>query len=158
MLDKLVKREIAEALSKERAFLHLSGLDEVTEQQNRAGGYDFTLTVKIELKSAKWRSREDKKNGLSPDYEHITIELKNTAGGEGWLYKEADWFVFELETQYLVVKRTDVVELVDNLDLVMSPTPDLYKMYRRAGRNDITIIVQVTDIESLKSAFKVPKP
>jgi hypothetical protein len=158
MLDRLVRREIAEALSYERAFSTLFGVDQCSDNQNKSGGYDFTLEIKIELKKAKWLSREDSKKGLPPDYQYVILELKNNVGGEGWLYKRADWFMFELESEYLAAKRTEIVNLVDSLDLEMSPTLDLYKMYRREGRNDLTTVVLTSDIEALESSFRMPRP
>lgn len=82
----------------------------------------------------------------------IWIELKNVQGKTGWLYGDCTHFAFERAKGFIMVKRDDLIELVDKLvdkeTLVDSPKDCLYKTYSRTkwGRKDLLTLLKSADL------------
>ncbi len=155
----LVKKGVEETIVKESNFADNYGVDLVasTQFQNRNGGFDFTLSIKVEYKSAKWLRRSDQEAGLPPNYDLIWLELKNNYGNPGWLYKEAHCFVFELERHYLTVFADELRNFVSSLTLVKGKDRVPGVLITRYGRRDEITLVKTLDLISLPNSFIVSK-
>jgi hypothetical protein len=108
-------------------------------------------TFKAEVKSRKRVSRND--DGLQSDLTWIEIHgvrPKDT----GWLFGKADLIAFEKEKSFVLVKRLDLLALVNKkVNLVAkarTPKDALYKIYARAGRKDKLTLLPISDIEEIK--------
>lgn len=86
----------------------------------------------------------------------LWVEFKNVKGYDGWLYGDATHFAFEREEFFLVVKKFDLISLVDDLVdkdcMVDSPNECMYKMYTRKkyGRDDLLTKIHPDDL------YKIP--
>lgn len=157
-LTELMRQGISDAIAKEEQFNQHMGGDLVpsTKFQNRNGGFDFILPIKIEYKSAKKLDRKD----TDYNYDLVWIELKNIHGGPGWLYKEADLFSFELEHHYLNVFADELREFIESCNLVRDNRKQEFSIYTRAayGRGDELTLIKTMRLISLPNSFLIPKP
>lgn len=103
----------------------------------------------FDIKSAKKASRSDN----IPNYEINWIELQNVRGNLGWLYGKADFIAFETSTDWLIVRRRDIINLIDLkvIDRTISKSKDFYTCYQRDGRQDIIVKVPTVDIYNIAS-------
>ena len=119
---------------------------ESTKEEDINKHYDFTSgDIKYDVKGLKKISRAD----VEPNENYHFIELKNVNGKLGWLYGEADYFVFELNEYYIVVdkfKLQDFVKDKVSKTFVSSPDEALYCLYRRNNRKDIITLVKTIDL------------
>lgn len=107
----------------------------------RGGEYSF------DVKSAKKANRSDN----IPNYDINWIELQNVRGNLGWLYGKADYIAFETFTNWLIVRRRDIINLIDLkvIDRTISKSKDFYTCYQRDGRQDIIIKIPTSDLEKI---------
>jgi len=110
-----------------------------------------TNALRVEVKSRKRISRSD--NGLQSDLTWIEIHgvrPKDT----GWLFGKADLIAFEKEKSFILVKRLDLLALVNKkvnlVAKVRDPKDALYKIYTRSGRKDKLTLLPSKDIEEIK--------
>jgi hypothetical protein len=100
----------------------------------------------FDVKARKRTSRSDD----SAQDKYIWVEFKNVGGGEGWLYGKADCIAFERRNDFLITKRSDLVQLCETLvDLsanVSAAKYALYKSYQRKGRKDQVAMIKFQDI------------
>ena len=72
-------------------------------------------------------------------------------GNAGWLYGEADRIAFETQDNFIVVDRSSLIDYVENaVDMgksVKYSSQARYKTYRRAGRNDLLTMVELSEIK-----------
>lgn len=155
-LTELMRQGIADAIAKEEQFNQHMGGDLVpsTKFQNRNGGFDFILPIKIEYKSAKKIRRSD----TDYNYELIWIELRNNYGAPGWLYKQADLFSFELEHHYLMVFADELRKYVESLTLKEDGYRNEFSLVTRRGREDQLTLIKTLRLVSLPNSFLIPKP
>ena len=117
--------------------------------------WDFLIekdkeAFKVEVKSKKRINRSDKdgQNAL------IWVELRNVRGQTGWLFGKADLIAFEKEKSFLLVKRLDLLAMVNKkvnlVAKVRDPKDALYKIYTRVGRKDKLTLLPTKDIEEIK--------
>lgn len=101
----------------------------------------------FDIKSAKKVSRSDN----IPNYEINWIELQNVRGNLGWLYGKANYIAFETFTNWLIVRRRDIINLIDLkvVDRTISKSKDFYTCYQRDGRQDIIVKVPTSDLEKI---------
>lgn len=97
----------------------------------------------VDVKAAKKLSRADD----SVDYSIHYLELKNVWGNSGWLYGEAHYIAFEIESAFIIVStprlRAWVAENVENK--WVNKAKDAYKMkYSRA--DDVITLIKVDDL------------
>ena len=122
---------------------------------------DFLLDnkVKVEVKSAKRISRQDK----SSTAQYIWVEISSIyykEGKNGWLYGAADLIAFENGGHFIFVNRKELVTLVESIcDLttfVKKPEEALYKSYRRWDRpTEQVCLIKVEDLYKISNK-KVP--
>ena len=112
---------------------------------------DSTRTKKltVDVKARKRISRD----GEQQD-EWMWVEFKNVLGLIGWLYGKADLIAFELENDFIIVKRKDLLDLcekiVDKTKIVTSAKLAKYVGYKRFKRKDLISLINISDIKSLK--------
>jgi len=101
------------------------------------------LSMDVDVKSIK-------------DPETLWIEFRGISGGSGWLYGKATHFAFEREKEFQLVRKEDLIQLVDSLvdksTHVSSPKDCMYKMYSRKkyGRDDLLSKIHPDDL------YKIP--
>lgn len=119
--------------------LKLTGVDD-----GQFDHIDFSCDLKmtVDVKSIK-------------DPRSIWVEIKNIKGYDGWLYGKATHIAFERHDHFKIVRRLDLVELVDKLvdktTMVESPMDCLYKIYQRKkyDREDILTKILPSDLDKI---------
>ena len=103
--------------------------------------------ILFDVKAIKKRNREDH----APDDSIHYIELFNVDGEKGWLYGNADCFAFETTDQYIVVEKKPLQDFIAEKckDKIHSNKKELYKLYKREGRNDLIVLVETNDLIKL---------
>jgi hypothetical protein len=109
----------------------------------------------FDIKGAKKASRSD----YVPDYNIHWIELQNVRGNLGWLYGKADYIAFETLDDWLVVKRTDIINLIDKkvIDKLISKSKNFYTYYQRDNRQDIVVKVPTDDLRRIARKILLKK-
>ena len=76
------------------------------------------------------------------------IEIKNVNGDKGWLYGQADYFAFELDDYWVLVKNTVLRDFIADKCKAkeICERPELYKLYTRNGRMDMVTLVKTIDL------------
>ena len=104
-------------------------------------------TWSVDIKARKKTSRS---NSQAQD-DWIWIEFQNVRGNAGWLYGEADRIAFETQDDFIVVDRSSLIDYVEDVvDMgksVKYSSQAQYKTYRRAGRNDLLTMVELSEIK-----------
>jgi len=125
-----------------------------TKAQDMLEHWDFKTANgnRVEVKSAK-----QKKRGQGTDLSIIFIELIGISGHQGWVYGEADQVAFELNKEFILVKRTDLIKLVEEkVTDEWADEPTLYKLYKRFDRpKEKVTVLNVEDVLTLKH-IKLP--
>ena len=105
----------------------------------------------MEVKSRKRISRSDA--GLQSKLTWVEIHGVRPTDA-GWLFGKADLIAFEKEKTFLLVKRLDLLAIVNKkvnlVAKVRDPKDALYKIYTRAGRKDKLTLLPTHDIEEIK--------
>lgn len=99
----------------------------------------------IEVKSMKRARRGDSQ--VNPNL--IYVEFRNVNGQPGWLYGQADIIAFEQPDEFIIVSRTDLVEVAEHLVInVWANRPTPYQLYKRKDRPDEAVsIIHVNDLK-----------
>ena len=109
---------------------------------------DDAGTWSVDIKARKKTRRSD--NNAQDDW--IWIEFQNVRGNAGWLYGEADRIAFETQDDFIVVDRSSLIDYVEDVvDMgksVKYSSQAQYKTYRRAGRNDLLTMVELSEIKN----------
>jgi hypothetical protein len=100
----------------------------------------------FDVKAAKRKSRYDS----SISYSNTWLELRNVNGNPGSLYGEQDYFAFELEYDWVIVRRNELLNALqnnikDNRVYTNNPQKD-FKLYQRDGRQDLIVRVPMSFI------------
>lgn len=107
---------------------------------------------KVDVKGAKKISRQN--NDVC--FQHIWLEWKNCRGNDGWLTTEkgCDTIAFELENEFVIVSRKDLLKLAKklcNLEKMVGQSKNaLYCGYKRFGRRDLLSIIKTEDLLTIK--------
>ena len=109
---------------------------------------DDVGTWSVDIKARKKTRRSD--NNAQDDW--IWIEFQNVRGNTGWLYGEADYIAFETQDNFVIVKKDSLIKYVEGaVDMgksVKYSSEAKYKTYRRAGRNDLLTMVELSEIKN----------
>ena len=109
---------------------------------------DDAGTWSVDIKARKKTRRSD--DNAQDDW--IWIEFQNVRGNTGWLYGEADYIAFETQDNFVIVKKDSLIEYVEGaVDMgksVKYSGEAKYKTYRRAGRNDLLTMVELSEIKN----------
>jgi hypothetical protein len=127
-----------------------SGRENIDEHWDYLIEKDDT-SYKVEVKSKKRITRGDQ----GPQQDLTWIELHGVRPKDtGWLFGKADLIAFEKETSFLIVKKPDLLKMVNKkVDLVAkvkNPKDAVYKIYKREGRKDKLTLLPMKDIEEIK--------
>ena len=101
--------------------------------------------LKYDVKGLKKIKRDDDETNQFYHY----IEIKNVNGKVGWLYGEADFFMFETNRYWVIVSKKDLQDFIKNnttKTYVNTPDESLYCLYKRNGRNDVITLVTTIDL------------
>ena len=105
-------------------------------------------TWSVDIKARKKTRRSN--NNAQDDW--IWIEFQNVRGNTGWLYGEADYIAFETQDNFVIVKKDSLIKYVEGaVDMgksVKYSGEAKYKTYRRAGRNDLLTMVELSEIKN----------
>ena len=122
--------------------------------------WDFFLekgdkSTRIDVKSMKRIKRSDPH--LQDEYTWMEIHGVRP-NDNGWLYGgKADHLAFETKTGFIIVKRKDVLELLERIvDFkiqVSSPDQAKYRVYQRSGRPDKITLIETEKLMELTHAF-----
>ena len=108
---------------------------------------DDVGTWSVDIKARKKTRRSD--DNAQDDW--IWIEFQNVRGNTGWLYGEADYIAFETQDNFVIVKKDSLIKYVEGaVDMgksVKYSGEAKYKTYRRAGRNDLLTMVELSEIK-----------
>jgi hypothetical protein len=133
----------------------------VARREEQFSHVDFILSKgkeewRIDVKGAKRKKRTDE----NVDYTILWLEFRNGNGGEGWLTKEekgATTIAFELENEFVIVSRKELLELAKKLcnleNRVDSAKKALYNGYKRFGRRDLLSIIKTEDLYKIKHSI-----
>jgi hypothetical protein len=155
--DSLELGQGAESQFAELAMKHGWIISPASGQSNINEHFDYLMTkdgrtFKVEVKSLK---RVNRRDANTQDH-YVWMELRNVRGEKGWLYGHADLIAFEMTHAFRIVRRTELVELVEKLvdfeTTVGSSKDALYKLYSRTGRPDLLTIIKADDL--LKITYK----
>jgi len=147
--DSLEIGDRAENLFKRLALSRGWILEEASGDCNINEHWDFLIEkgderYKVDIKGMKRLRRSDR---FLQD-EWVWIELHGVRSHDrGWLYDgKADLIGFEKKTSFLIVKRSDLITLVEGLidssTIVHRAEDAKYKVYKRTGRPDRITLIQ----------------
>lgn len=100
----------------------------------------------VDIKAKKRINR----NNPTPQSDYIWIEFKNVNGKDGWIYGSATYIAFELDDGFLLVKRKQLVSLVEKIvdtkNSVDKAEDALYKIYTRKDKKDKISLIRASDL------------
>jgi hypothetical protein len=147
----------AESLFAKSALKHGWRIEPASEDSNKNEHFDYVMSkdarsLRVEVKSRKRMRRKDSE----VQDEHIWIELHGVRkDDQGWLYGKADLIAFELKNSFRIVRRTDLLDLIQRLvdfnARVEESKEALYKLYSRSGRSDSLTIIRAEDLLKITS-------
>jgi hypothetical protein len=154
--DSLELGEKAEGLFAEMARRTGWQISPSSKDENIDQHWDFHIikgagNFKVEVKSAKRIHRND--SGIQ--FEYTWVEIHGVRPKDtGWLFGKADLIAFEKESSFILVKRLDLLTVVNKkvnlVAKVHDPQNALYKIYARDGRKDKLTLLRTSDIEEIK--------
>ena len=101
----------------------------------------LSVDVKARKRIARSGERQD---------ELVWVEFVGGGGRKGWLYGEQDWLAFEREKDFVVVPRSRLAalceEVVDTEAIVTSAKDAVLKMYNRKGKKDALSLIPMNII------------
>lgn len=155
--DSLEIGQKAESSFARSAIKHGWTIEPASEDSNKNEHFDYVMSkddrsLRVEVKSRKRMRRKDS----NVQDEHVWIELHGVRkDDQGWLYGKADLIAFELKNSFRIVRRTDLLDLVEKLvDFkvkVRKSNEALYKLYSRSGRPDSLTIIRSDDLLKITS-------
>ena len=150
-----------------RLLIHPAG---ATRQEDMHDHWD----VKGVFPPLSWHTLTfDVKDNLDRSHQAFPVELRNVHGDTGWLYGRADCIAFHHPTSFTVVRRLDLVDLVEGLMAehgvkeqsyvtdkrewaVLGNGHPKHQVYRRVGpgyhRDDRVVMVHKNDMWNVSSS------
>ena len=112
-----------------------------TREQDIQEHWDFAVRYDVKMIKRELRGGEYDEN-------IHWVEIKNVHGNRGWLYGEADFFSFEVDSYWVIVAKDTLQELIKEKchRKQVCDTPQLYKLYQRTSRKDIITLVKTIDL------------
>jgi hypothetical protein len=135
ILHERDEREFGELMSKFGEVLKSS------PKQDRFDHFDLTCQLfnesgpkRVDVKSVKRKNRND----VIPNDKIHWVEETNVNGKKGWLFGKADYFAFQTNKQWVIVKKKKLQDLIKEKcpDPKIYSYKKLYKRYRRINKND----------------------
>lgn len=127
---------------------------EATKHENIYCHFDIVMddSIKVDVKQLKKRNRTDAAEDPSIHF----VEFQNVNGDKGWLYGQADYIAFEQPDCFIMVDRKKLGKyycdiMKGNTEVVISnDEKQLHTWYTRKGRLDVMIMVNTSDLYSIK--------
>ncbi|HEX9331091.1 MAG TPA: hypothetical protein VF896_04320 [Anaerolineales bacterium] len=155
--DSLELGQKAESFFARTAIKHGWIVEPASEGSNKNDHFDYIMSTddksfRVEVKSRKRMGRNDQ----DVQDEYVWIELHGVRkNDQGWLHGKADLIAFELKNSFRMVRRTDLLDLIEKLiDFkvkVRKSNEALYKLYSRSGRSDSLTIIKSDDLLKITS-------
>jgi hypothetical protein len=153
----LERGDTSETLFKKSAIRNGWEVLDPTGRQNIDQHWDFLIQrgderFRVDVKALKKISRHD----AAAQDSWIWIELHGVRESDaGWLFAgKADLLAFEKINSFIIVRRWDLINLVQQLvdfgSLVLSPDTAQYKVYQRSGRPDKITLIESKHLDSIK--------
>ena len=101
----------------------------------------------VDVKAMKRINRRD---SGAQDAE-VWLEIRNVGGNNGWVYSPG-FVAFEIEEGFIVVPKYNLALLIQEKvrqEFVQRAGDALYRLYTRAGRQDVLTRVKKEDIERI---------
>lgn len=122
-----------------------------TNKEDMIEHWDINIGVKVDVKGLKKILRTEE----HPNEDYHWIEIKGITGKLGWLYGQADYIAFETYDYFIIVNRERLRQWVESKVVKeFTEYPELYRLYRREGRNDVLTIIKTLDLCYLSSGIK----
>ena len=160
----LAAGRVDEAFVAKQLVSHLGGtIDVATQEVDIQDHIDFwwrkpdNAVVGIDVKGMRKRSRSDPR----PDNDITWLEFQNVLGARGWLYGKAKYIAFRRIGLTAFVDRVTLASYAERLvagKQVVDVRPAVCGIpytRRRWGRNDITVMVPLDDVQAL-AEFVLP--
>jgi hypothetical protein len=142
----------------ERTFIKLA-IDKGHFIRKSNGGEDASQhwdvllknNCRVDVKAMKRIKRSDE---FVQD-EWCWVELHGVRKNDkGWLYGKAKVIAFETDKDFILVKRTDLIKLVNkyvNSDILVNSAEEAkYKVYQRRGRADKITLIETAKLKEIK--------
>lgn len=157
-LEEGKKKELEFALALyEAKSLPSSIIEEASKEDDIYRHIDIWIgSNSFDVKAAKKTNRSD----VLPNYNIHWVELRNVNGDKGWLFGQADYIAFELETTWCICPRTSLIQsLRSKIDFSSFTTnrDDMFKVYRRKNRLDAIVKVDSEFLTKVTSTILIPK-
>lgn len=123
-------------------------------RKDRVDGIDITWTKDNGSKvTFQIKSKQPARDLLIPCE---WVELKNIYGGDGWLYKKAQFVVFEYETHWLSIYRETLVKIVEEFTKGHSEggKAEIGSLYRRKENKDLLTRIPIAVIEQFSTKLR----
>ena len=112
------------------------------------GDHDWYVDVKA-------MKRINRSNTSAQDAE-VWLEIRNVGGNNGWVYSPG-YVAFEVGEGFIVVPKYDLALLIQEKvrhEFVKTAGDALYRLYTRAGRQDVLTRVKREDVEEVGELWK----
>jgi hypothetical protein len=131
-------KEVELAFSKILTNTNFSSKDEDINEH-----WDLSTEIKFDVKGLKKKQRFNSEPNESIHW----VELKNVNGKLGWLYGDADYFVFELVNYWVIVDKLDLQEYIKTHTIKeFCDEPTKNKLYSRKDRKDVLTLISTFDL------------
>lgn len=115
-----------------------------TRSEDMYEHWDLKITAKVDVKSLKKQHRED----IMHNENFHWVEIKNVNDNDGWVYGDADFFAFETNDYWIILKKEHLQEFIENKTegKKIGSSKDPYELYRRKDRKDVVVKVKTLDL------------
>lgn len=151
-----IELEVIKSKIQELNFANMVGGKLASKKDDYLNHTDIKIEIGIDLKGIK----KIRRNDLEANENYHWVELKNTAGYDGWLYAGNNKYIaFETRNWVAIVDKERIKEIV-NTRLIKqeATTPIPYHIYKRQGREDSLTLIPTLDLFAVASQIiKKPK-
>lgn len=101
---------------------------------------------KVEIKGIKRIKQNNEKSELT---NLMWVEFLNVNGDPGWLYGTADFIAQQFRKGFFIIKRKTLKKIAERIasKAKILPYKKVNNLYRRRNRNDMVILIRLSDIE-----------
>ena len=119
-----------------------------TKEEDMNQHWDVAIDIKFDVKGLKKINRTDESVNENIHW----LEIKNVNGDLGWVYGQADYFVFETHKYWILVAKEELQTFIkENIIKEYSKTPTIYNLYTREGRKDVLTLIPTLDLCAISS-------